>query len=133
MLSKYINKLNVLLFKNANNFAINGYDTVSYFMKNKALRGSENFSTFWNNKIWLFNSKENLDLFLLKPAYYSPQYDGNCAYGCSEGHAVPADPTAWTIFNDKLYFNYNKKVRRMWLAQDVEKRILAANNFWANK
>ncbi|MNY62728.1 hypothetical protein D3C86_1995980 [compost metagenome] len=45
---------------------------------------------------------------------YIPQYGGYCAYGTSEGHKAPTEAETWTIVDDKLYFNYNMKVKNNW-------------------
>ena len=59
-----------------------------------------------------------------------PQFGGFCAYGTSENHLSPTDPAAFTIVNNKLYLNYNSKVKEMWL-KDSSLRIKKADAFWA--
>ena len=110
--------------------AIKGHDPVGYFSKNRAIQGIDKFSLIWNNKLWRFSHLTNLELFKATPEKYAPQYNGNCAYGCSEGRLANASPKAWTIMDGKLYFNYNKKVRMMWM-QEAAKRINAADAYWA--
>lgn len=58
-----------------------------------------------------------------------PQYGGYCAYGLSEGHKSPTQPDAWTIVDDKLYLNYNPKVKTKWTENRAE-RIQKADNNW---
>ena len=57
-------------------YAIKGMDTVAYFTKNKAIRGSKEFSYEWEEAIWLFENKEHMDLFINDPEKYTPAYGG---------------------------------------------------------
>jgi len=41
----------------------------------------------------------------------------------------PTDPQAFTIVDDKLYLNYNLKVKEMWSKERAE-RIVKANENW---
>jgi len=111
------------------NVAIKGYDPVAYFIQNQAMEGTDQFTTEWSGSKWKFISQANLDRFKKDPSKYAPQYGGYCAYGCSENHKSATDPKAFTIINDKLYLNYNLKVKQIWL-QDTAKRINAADLFW---
>lgn len=109
--------------------AIRGYDPVAYFKEGKPVKGNEEYNFSWNDANWLFSSKENLDSFSRNPEKYAPQYGGYCAYGLSEGHKAPTDPNAWTIIDGKLYFNYNLKVKEMWI-KDTRHRIEIADKNW---
>ncbi len=109
--------------------AISGYDAVAYFNKGKAMKGNAPFVYNWSGSLWYFKDQANLDAFKLSPQKYVPQYGGYCAYGASENHLSPTDPEAFTIVNDKLYLNYNSKVKVMWL-KDESLRIEKANSFW---
>lgn len=114
---------------NTNGNAIKGYDAVAYFLQNKAIKGSDSFSCDWSGSKWLFASKANLDSFKLSPEKYAPQYGGYCAYGCSENHLAPTDPNAFTIVGNKLYLNYNLKVKEIWV-KDSTGKIKAADGYW---
>ncbi len=117
-------------YNSENGTAIKGYDPVAYFMQSKATQGNDKFTTEWSGAKWKFSSQANLDSFKMAPEKYAPQYGGHCAYGCSENHKAPTDPNAWTIVNNKLYLNYNLKVKDMWM-KEAEKRIASANANWA--
>jgi hypothetical protein len=109
--------------------AIKGYDPVAYFVQNIAVKGSDKFTVEWSGSLWKFISKSNLDRFRLTPDKYAPQYGGYCAYGASENHKAPTDPNAWTIVNDKLYLNYDSKVKEYWI-KDTTARIKTADYLW---
>ncbi len=112
-----------------NGYAIKGYDPVAYFLKNKAVKGSDSYSYDWSGSKWKFSSKANLDSFKLSPEKYAPQYGGYCAYGCSENHLAPTDPHAFTIVGNKLYLNYSLEVKEYWL-KDTTGKIKAADGYW---
>ena len=109
--------------------AINGYDVVAFFKESKSVKGSAMYSYQYKDAIWLFSSKEDLDIFMNSPEKYAPQYGGYCAYGTSQGHKAPTQPDTWTIVNDKLYFNYNKQVKEMWV-KDQSHLIEVADQKW---
>jgi YHS domain-containing protein len=112
-----------------NDVAIHGYDAVAYFTDSKAVKGSNEFSFKWNDVNWLFSSETHLKLFKENPEKYAPQFGGYCAYGVSENHKSPTSPDAFTIVNDKLYLNYNLKVKEIWMKNHQE-RISKADTLW---
>lgn len=99
-----------------NGLGAGGYDVVAYFAESRAVRGSAEFTAEFGGQTWRFASAENRDLFLADPEGRIPQYGGHCAYGVAGGYLVRGDPEAWTIWEDQLYFNYNKRIRSAWLA-----------------
>ncbi|WP_431215497.1 YHS domain-containing (seleno)protein [Puia sp. P3] len=78
---------------------------------------------------WLFATRADLDAFKESPEHYTPQYGGYCAYGTAQGHKAPTKPETWTIVNDKLYFNYNLKVKEAWM-KDQQAFIEKADKSW---
>jgi len=111
------------------NLAVKGYDTVAYFTENKAVKGKKEFEIEWHDANWRFSSQEHLDLFQENPEKYAPQYGGYCAWAVSKNATAEIDPTQFTIFNDKLYLNYNATVQELWLPEK-EERINLANEYW---
>jgi len=99
--------------------AIKGYDPVAFFKEAKPVKGADSLSYTYNDAIWLFSSSENLAAFKNSPEKYIPQYGGYCAYGMADGHKAPTQTDTWTIVDSKLYFNYNTKVKDMWLKQQA--------------
>lgn len=94
--------------------AVRGYDTVAYFTEGKPVKGSDDFTTDWQGATWKFSSQEHLDLFTAHPEQYAPQYGGYCAYGVAQESLVKIEPDQWTIYDDKLYLNYNAKLNAEW-------------------
>jgi YHS domain-containing protein len=116
------------LFK-VNGVASNGYDVVAYFKEHAAIKGSDQFAATWEGAQWWFSSKENLEAFKQNPQSFAPQFGGYCAYGVSENHKAPTEPTAFTIVDGKLYLNYNLSVREKW-AKDTKGYITRAEGNW---
>jgi YHS domain-containing protein len=109
--------------------AIRGFDAVAFFTAGKAIEGNKQFVYEWKGAKWYFSCQQNLDAFKENPEKFAPQYGGYCAYGTADGHKAPTETDTWTIINDKLYFNYNKKVQTEW-KKDPEALIRKANENW---
>jgi YHS domain-containing protein len=122
---------NIEVNTNNNDLAINGYDTVSYFIKGAPTQGSDKFTAAYNGAIYHFASADNRDLFKATPAKYAPQYGGFCAMGVAMNQKFDTDPTAWHIKGDKLYLNLNKDVQKKWLT-DVPGFLETAQVNWTD-
>lgn len=94
--------------------AIDGFDPVAYFKEKKALKGQKSIVYEWKNAKWHFATEENKAAFIQDPEKFTPQYGGYCAYGWSQGYAAKTEGTAWSVVEDKLYLNYNLKVKSTW-------------------
>lgn len=112
-----------------NGIAIQGYDPVAYFESNKPVQGNKEITANYQDAVYYFSSKENKETFLKNPSSYIPQYGGFCAYGMSEGYEAPIQPEAFTIVDNKLYLNYNLKVKATWV-NEKDNRIEKANKNW---
>ena len=106
--------------------AVGGYDTVAYFTKGMETKGDEAFKTDYMDVEWRFSSQKHLDMFVADPEKYAPQYGGYCAFAASKGYLAKGDPEAWTVYEGKLYLNFNKDVRTLW-KQDIPGNIEKAN------
>lgn len=114
-----------------NGIAIKGYDVIAFFKSKAAVKGADSIAYEWKNTRWLFSTKANRDSFIADPERFSPCYGGYCAYGMSNGYKAPTETNTWTIINDKLYFNYNKKVQENW-NKNRETFIKKADEQWVN-
>jgi YHS domain-containing protein len=122
-------KLETPVYVDDQGIAIRGYDPVSYFTDRRPVKGDPEFSFSWKGARWLFSSSLHKNMFAADPQKYTPQYGGYCAYGASEKHKATTEPDAWTIVNDKLYLNYNLKVKEIWI-KDTTARIKLADEYW---
>ena len=80
-----------------------GYDPVAYFTKGEPTRGKAQFKTNLPDRTYYFASAENQALFTTTPAKYEPQYGGFCASGAAFAIKLGSDPTAWQIYNGRLF------------------------------
>jgi YHS domain-containing protein len=111
----------------ADSIAIDGYDAVAYFTSQKATRGTQELTYQWNGKTWQFSSLKHKELFAANPDKYAPQFNGFCANGLSDGHAIEGNPENWRVIDGKLYLYFSDYGRDQWsgnvksLLQDAEK------------
>lgn len=91
--------------------AIQGYDPVSYFTSNKAVKGNKQFSVLAEGVIYYFSSASNKETFLKNPKVYEPQYGGWCAYAMgATNEKVEIDPETFKIKDGKLFLFYHSWV-----------------------
>jgi YHS domain-containing protein len=104
-----------------NNNAVNGYDTISYFVGDGVpVKGSEDFQTQWRGSNWLFSSQANLDKFKADPEQYAPQYGGYCSWAAAHDVLAKGDPNTYLLENGKVYLNYDKSISDSWLPRKDE-------------
>ena len=80
-----------------------GYDPVAYFTKGEPTRGNSQFKTNLPDRTYYFASAENQALFTTNPSKYEPQYGGFCSSGAAFAIKLGSDPTAWQIYNGRLF------------------------------
>lgn len=112
-----------------NDVAIHGYDPVAYFMKNKAVEGSADYTATHDGAIYRFSSAKNRDTFKANADKYAPQFGGYCAMGVALNKKLDVDPDAFYIKDDKLYMNLNKTVQKKWM-EDVPGNLKTAYRVW---
>jgi len=89
--------------------AIQGYDPVAYFIRNKAVKGKKELAAQYEGITYYFSTLENKEAFKRVPATYEPAYGGWCAYAMgAKGEKVSVDPGTFKIIQHKLYLFYNK-------------------------
>ena len=112
-----------------NGLALKGYDPVSYFVDNKAVKGSQVFNYSWSGLDWHFTSQGHLDLFVESPERYVPAYGGYCAFGAAYAYKAKPKMNAFYIYEDKLYLNFAKYVQKRWL-ETLKHKIASADQQW---
>jgi YHS domain-containing protein len=112
--------------------ALRGYDPVSYFDREQAVKGDKAHHYRYGGADFYFSSKENRQRFIDDPERFLPQYGGYCAYGMARNFVVSSDPNAFTVVDGKLYLNYSLKVKNTWL-KDIPGNIAKADANWAKK
>lgn len=113
--------------------AVNGYDVVAYFNKNKAVKGNKQFAVNAEGVLYYFSSLVNKELFLKDWKKYEPQYGGWCAYAMgAAGEKVEVDPETFKIVNGKLYLFYHSWVNNTltkWNKDEANLKAKADNNW----
>jgi YHS domain-containing protein len=109
--------------------AIKGYDPVAFFTESRPVMGRDSLTFSWNGATWYFADRRHLESFQSMPERYAPQYGGYCAYGTAQGHKAPTQVDTWSIYDGKLYFNYNQKVKEEW-SKDRPAMIRKADENW---
>ncbi len=109
--------------------AIGGYDPVAFFKESKPVQGNKELVINRNGADWHFATQENLNAFKANPDQYAPQYGGWCAYGTAAGHKSPTVPETWAVIDNKLYFNYNTAVQKLF-NKNQKGMIEQANKNW---
>lgn len=94
--------------------AVQGYDVISYRSEFGPLKGTGQFTATYDGATYHFANQDNLDTFNANPARFAPAYGGFCAYGVAKGKKFEIDPTAYSIVDDVLYLNFNKKIQKRW-------------------
>jgi len=95
-------------FVDDHNVVIKGYDPVSYFTENKAVKGKEKYSATFGNATFHFANAKNKELFEKNPMKYMPQYGGYCAFGMgAKNMKVPSNPETFEIVDGKLFLFFN--------------------------
>jgi YHS domain-containing protein len=105
-----------LVNADASGVVLHGYDAVAYFTQNAAVKGDAKYKTTYKGGTFYFASDVNKKLFMKEPSKYAPQYGGYCAMAVSMGQLEDADPTMFTIHNDKLLVQRNEKAHQMFLS-----------------
>lgn len=89
--------------------ALQGYDPVAYFTRNKAVKGTKELAAQYEGITYYFSTPENRDTFKRSPANYQPAYGGWCAYAMgAKGEKVNVDPATFKIIQHTLYLFYNR-------------------------
>ena len=113
--------------------AIQGYDPVSYFKQNKAVKGNKQFVTNYEGATYYFSTAANNEVFLKNPTSFEPQFGGWCAFALgSTGEKVEINPETFKIIDGKLYLFYNaffNNTLKSWNKDQANLKLKAENNW----
>ena len=110
---------------------IKGYDPVGYFTDNKAILGDAQITSEYGGVTWRFASVKHRELFEKDPEKYTPQYGGFCSLGVGVANKLfDVDPEhGWTIYEGKLYMNFNTDANETFRKNPAE-LVNKANRNW---
>lgn len=80
-----------------------GHDPVAYFTQGKPARGKPELKVQLPERTYYFATPEHRSLFIANPLKYEPQYGGFCASGAAFAIKLGSDPTAWEIYDGRLF------------------------------
>jgi YHS domain-containing protein len=110
-------------------FAVHGYDAVSYFADGKPQVGSAKYEYEWQGVRWRFVSAAHRDSFKANPERYAPQFGGYCSLAVSRGITADGDPEQWAVVDGKLFLNNNPRAQALW-DQDRPGNISLGKKNW---
>jgi YHS domain-containing protein len=80
-----------------------GYDPVAYFTLKQPTRGKREITSSLPGRLYYFSTTEHKALFDHEPQKYEPQYGGFCSSGAAFAIKLGSDPTAWEIYEGRLF------------------------------
>jgi YHS domain-containing protein len=87
--------------------AVEGYDVVTYFTQNKAVKGRAELQSSYRGVSYQFASDADRRLFAADPKKYLPTYGGWCATAMgAKGEKVEIDPTNFKVKDGRLFLFY---------------------------
>jgi YHS domain-containing protein len=106
-----------------------GHDPVAYFTRGEPVRGKPEFKASLPERTYYFASADHLALFNASPAKYEPQYGGFCASGAAFAIKLGSDPTAWQIFDGRLFIFGDVLGKTAWQT-DPQWNVNHADRLW---
>ncbi|WP_347266435.1 YHS domain-containing (seleno)protein [Paracoccus sp. (in: a-proteobacteria)] len=113
----------------AQGWALEGMDPVSYAAENAAVPGRSDLVTVWRGEAWHFASEANRNQFEANPGAYLPGLGGLCVLALSEGRSEPGNPRHFVIIDHRTYFLRSEKARQRLLA-DPQGYLARAEAAW---
>lgn len=96
--------------------ALQGFDPVSYFLKDGPRAGAPRFEISWGGQVWRFASSADRTAFRDNPEVYAPRLGGFDAAGILDGRLVDADPLVFAVIGERLYLFRDAARRDRFLA-----------------
>lgn len=119
----------VLVNRNKDGVALQGYDPVAYFTDSKPVPGKAAISASHEGATYYFASDEHRRLFVADPGKYAPQFGGYCGYAASINKLSPISPEFFQILDGRLVLQHNQKAWDLW-NKDLEANLAKANHNW---
>jgi YHS domain-containing protein len=113
--------------------AIEGYDPVAYFTRNKAIKGTPEIASRFRGIEYRFATPEDRAAFNADPEKYLPTYGGWCATALgAKGTKVEIDPTSFKVKGGRLFLFYKdffSDALKDWNAHEKEWEPAADTNW----
>lgn len=119
----------VLVNKDQNGVALQGYDPVAYFTDGKPTKGSPAHAAKHGGATYYFASHEHHQMFVADPERYTPQFGGYCGYAASINKLSPISPEYWEVLDGRLVLQHNQRAWDAW-HKDVPGNLKKADANW---
>jgi len=119
----------VLVNRDKDGLALQGYDPVAYFEVGKPVKGDPKFRTRHGGAIYQFATRQHQQTFEADPEHYTPRYGGYCGYAASIDKLSPVSPEWFQVLDGRLILQHNEKAWTLW-NKDVEGNIVKADANW---
>lgn len=96
----------------AQDWALQGYDAVSYKDQGQAVPGRPDIHTMWKGNLWLFSNDQHRLTFESNPRAYVPGFGGLCPVALSDGREEKGDPRFFVVVGERLYLTRSDSARR---------------------
>ena len=106
-----------------------GHDPVAYFTQGRPVRGMSALKVSLPDRTYYFASSEHKALFEANPARYEPQYGGFCASGAAFAIKLGSDPTAWQVYQNRLFIFGDTLGQTAWQT-DPDWNVGHADRLW---
>jgi len=113
----------------ANGVALQGYDSVAYFIDGQPVKGAQELAASYNGAIYYFASAEHKAKFEKEPGKYAPRFGGFCAFAVSRGAIAPINVDAFQIIHGQLVLQKNQDILKRW-QEDSEGNFQKAEANW---
>lgn len=87
----------------ADDWAVGGFDAVSFVQSSQPVPGRRDITTMWKGELWHFATEDNRARFEANPRNYAPAFGGFCPVALSQGKRVSGNPRHFVLIGDKLY------------------------------
>lgn len=107
---------------------LEGYCPVAYFVADGPLKGSAEYSSIYDGKVYHLVSAEAKQAFDANPAKFVPAFGGACAFGVSINEKFPVDPTNYKVVGDRLFLflkNDETDALELWNENEDEAALIA--------
>lgn len=119
----------ILVNRDKNGVALQGYDPVAYFTDGKPVKGDPKHAAKHMGATYHFASAEHLAMFLAAPEQYAPAFGGYCGYAASINRLSPISPEYWQIIDGRLVLQHNQHALDLW-SKDVSDNLMKADTNW---
>lgn len=130
LIAVLLSVLSLPLASAAQEWALGGYDVVSYLRDGRPQPGRSDISTTWKGQQWHFRNEENRARFEADPRAYAPGFGGLCAVALAEGRREEGDPRHFVVIGSRLYLLHSAGAERRIMSAPRE-ILMQAKQGWA--